>query len=908
MKKNTYKTFLNNNGYNITTKYLKKYEIKKIESELTVLPKMIDATEKEIKKAQYKVYSYSDDSTSIIVPRYYGISRFGKPEYTDFDEAEEIDIEFTKELRPKQQEVTDLCIKYITKNGGGLLSVPCGFGKCLAKGTSILLYSGMTKPVEEITNKDILMGDDSTPRKVISIASGSEDMFKINDVDYNESYTVNSSHILSLKYIKFESLYIEEFNRMFYYGDILNIEVKDFIKYGNKYNMSNNFKGYRTAINFNRSYSGVKKIVLNNLSVLRREWIITDKKTRLLILKKLLENLTYTNEEYINLLFKNKSSCIVTLNSDYYSDLQFLVRSLGYGIKKILNCDSNSDLNMIKVEIMLRDCTTYNITIEYVGIGNYYGFEIDANRLFVLGDLTVTHNTVCALYIAQKLGLKTLVVVHKSFLLNQWIDRAMQFLNIKRENIGIIKQKQCDIEGKDLVIGMIHTISKRDYNEYYKQFGLVIYDEAHHVPAKSFSKTLMKTSSAYTLALTATPYRQDGLIKVMYWFTGGTIYREKMKMNNNVVVKVLTHKSTDRSKFRKETAWFRGKMVQSSQKMNKNLIEIETRNNKIINMVTYLRRTFPERKILVLSEFVVHLQFLKTEIDKYIQDDIDDGLIDEDEIYSCYYIGTTKPAKRQEAEDRGDIIFSTYQMASEGLDIKRLNTLIYGLPKKDIVQIVGRIMRTILQSGDIRPLIIDIQDDLQLYNKWSKLRNEYYIKCKYQIEEYYMKDENFMTSNTYYAVDDIQDMDRPMHHENMELHKMINESNIKYNDWKKQVLEFETLCAGYEKRIIMSDDNLNKEYELTDFANRHNVEILEKFEPYKMGDILYTDVLTENDFEIVVLKDSAVEGDKLDIDRDIELDPDDLENSMKDELMKHCGTKYVKEKTFAQKIKSVRLV
>lgn len=908
MEKVIYKTILNNNGYNITMKYLTNDQIKKIESDLTVVPKMIDASEEEIKKAQYKVYEYSDDRKSIIVPRYYGILKFGKPEHTEFDEAEEIDIEFTKELRPKQQDVSDMCIKYMTKNGGGLLSVPCGFGKCLAKGTSILLYSGMIKSVEEIDTNDILMGDDSTPRRVISTASGQEDMFQINDEDYGESYTVNSSHILSLKYIGTEKLLITEFNRIFDYGDILNIEIKDLITISKTYNIFGLFRGYRTNLEFSDFYCRYLNSQTNaviKISDITRKDIITSRSNRLHILRKLLVSLTQTNNEYIDLLFRNNSSCIVTLDSEYYSNLQFLVRSLGYGIKLFnenvnnLNCNSN----MVKVEIILRDCGTYRFSIKYTGIGNYYGFEIDSNRLFVLGDLTVTHNTVCALYIAQRLGLKTLVVVHKSFLLNQWIERAVQFLNIAKENIGIIRQKECDIEGKDLVIGMIHTISKREYNDYYKQFGLVIYDEAHHVAAKHFSKTLMKTSSQYTLSLTATPYRSDGLIKVMYWFTGGTIYREKMKMNNNVVVKVITHKSTDKERFKTKERWFKGGMKPSPQKMNSNVIEIKSRNNMIIKMITRLRRKQPERKILVLSEYIGHLEYLKTEVDKYIQEDIDSGLIDEDEIYSCYYIGKTKPAKRQEAEERGDIIFSTYSMASEGLDIKHLNTLIYALPKKDIVQIVGRIMRTILKSGDIRPLIIDIQDDLPLYNKWAKLRNVYYAKCKYQMEEYYMIDNKFMTSNRYLDVDDIQDKDRLMHHENMQLHKIINNSNLKYHEWKEQVLEFETLSAGFENKKIISDEEINEIYGIYDFEMKHNVKVLEDFEPYKIDDVLHTEVLTENDFERIVLKDTNTEGDKLDLDRDIELDPED----MGDELMKYGGNN-VKPKTLAQKIKSIRLV
>jgi hypothetical protein len=115
------------------------------------------------------------------------------------------------------------------------------------------------------------------------------------------------------------------------------------------------------------------------------------------------------------------------------------------------------------------------------------------------------------------------------------------------------------------------------------------------------------------------------------------------------------------------------------------------------------------------------------------------------------------------------------------------------------------------------------------------------------------------------------------------------------------------LCAGIEDKQIISDKEINEIYGLTDFENKYNLEVLEDFEPFKINDILHTDVLTENDFERIVLKDTKIEGDKLDIDRDIELDPDDLQG-MEDELMTYGGGKFIKPKTFAQKIKTVRLV
>ena len=74
------------------------------------------------------------------------------------------------------------------------------------------------------------------------------------------------------------------------------------------------------------------------------------------------------------------------------------------------------------------------------------------------------------------------------------------------------------------------------------------------------------------------------------------------------------------------------------------------------------------------------------------------------------------------------IIFSTYFMCSEGVSIDHLNTVILATPKKDVEQSVGRIMRTVLETGDVRPMIIDICDDLPCISNWIRVRNSTYRK------------------------------------------------------------------------------------------------------------------------------------------------------------------------------------
>lgn len=123
------KTKLSCFGYHIDPKEITNEQYRKIIDELTVYPYKMEITPEEIQATKFSIYKKTDDG-ELIVPRYYGISRFGKPQTQSFD-SEEIDIHFTKTLREKQQIVCDQAIKYIKRNGGGLLSVPCGFGKTI---------------------------------------------------------------------------------------------------------------------------------------------------------------------------------------------------------------------------------------------------------------------------------------------------------------------------------------------------------------------------------------------------------------------------------------------------------------------------------------------------------------------------------------------------------------------------------------------------------------------------------------------------------------------------------------------------------------------------------------------------------------------------------------------------------
>ena len=320
--------------------------------------------------------------------------------------------------------------------------------------------------------------------------------------------------------------------------------------------------------------------------------------------------------------------------------------------------------------------------------------------------------TVMALKILSELGVKTLIIVHKGFLLNQWIERIEQFLPGAR--VGKIQGQVLDIEDKDIVIGMLQSLSMKEYpDDMFSSFGLTIVDEVHHIAAEVFVRSLFRIVTKYMLGLSATMQRKDGLSKVFKMFLGDVIYKEKPNLEHNVLVKAIEFQSTDKE-FNEIVYDYRGNPQFST--MISKLCKFYDRSNFILKVLkeTFLSNT--EQQIIILA----HNKNLLTYLYK---------AIDEDNYATVgYYVGGMKETALKESESK-NIIIATYSMASEALDIKTLTTLLMATPKTDVTQSIGRILRT----THSQPLVIDIVDKHELFQRQWVKRMNYYHKNKYEI-------------------------------------------------------------------------------------------------------------------------------------------------------------------------------
>jgi superfamily II DNA or RNA helicase len=329
--------------------------------------------------------------------------------------------------------------------------------------------------------------------------------------------------------------------------------------------------------------------------------------------------------------------------------------------------------------------------------------------------------TVMALYILCQLGVKTMIIVHKDFLLNQWKERIEQY--VPQARIGMIKQTMVQVDC-DIAIASLHSLSMKEYPvDTFSKFGLVIIDECHHIAAQVFSKALLKVNFKYALGLSATVTRRDGLSKVFKWFIGDVVYKvaKKKDVDCNVDIAVFEHED---SQYCKEIYMFNGKT--NMAKMVNNLTLFEPRTDFIIDKLFHIMNEEPTRNVIILSDRRKHLEDMQKKIDERTT-------LSGNSLTTGLYLGGMKNDVLEVSKEK-QVILGTFNMVSEGFDLPKLDTLILATSKGAIEQSVGRIQRKHSYGEDDNiPLIIDIADNFSIFGNQYRKRSAFYKKMNYNI-------------------------------------------------------------------------------------------------------------------------------------------------------------------------------
>lgn len=337
--------------------------------------------------------------------------------------------------------------------------------------------------------------------------------------------------------------------------------------------------------------------------------------------------------------------------------------------------------------------------------------------------------TYCATKIATDfLGLCALVIVPTENLMDQWTEAISCFVPGVR--IGHIQSDHVDVKDKDFVVCMLHSIALKDYGlKTFDRFGIVIYDECHHLASEHFSKSMMKLRTRFILGLSATPNRRDGLSHVFYKFMGPLFHKERRSGSNVVYIKKLSLYSNSENYQVLRMA----SGCTDTGKMTTAISKLTERNILIIFCIKQLIRQ--GRKILLISSRKQHLITIKEMLDaEGIRNPVTGKFI----TYGFYYgkQGMNREAHRALLKESAkcDVVLGIDALAKEGLDIPDLNTLIFITPAGiDVEQPVGRILRKF--HKDVNPLVIDLVDNTGNYVKHSKERDKWYLDENYVIQE-----------------------------------------------------------------------------------------------------------------------------------------------------------------------------
>lgn len=349
---------------------------------------------------------------------------------------------------------------------------------------------------------------------------------------------------------------------------------------------------------------------------------------------------------------------------------------------------------------------------------------------------TGTGKTVTTLNTIGKLGHKALIVTHLERLAMQWADEAHQKLGIPKHRIGVAKQNKAEYKDKDIVVGIMHSLGMRKYpKEFYNAFGTVVWDEVHRVGAPLFSKTLGLFPSSYKIALTATPTRKDGCAGVFKsYFGDGQVVATSKPLKCQV--KVLDYYGNDRFLWGKQ----HGSRVRA-------ITMDSDRNSLIANLIVDAYNK--GRKILVVSERIQHLQDL---ISMVTSAGVPPNKVGQ--FTGMYYTGakrnkvskdgkvTLVPECKKIKSDyldwvktKATVIFATYNMMSEGIDIPRLDFGIDATPRTDAIQLIGRIRRPFKNKP--QPEWVTIRDvKSRVFCNYYNERLKDYAKSNAEVKRY----------------------------------------------------------------------------------------------------------------------------------------------------------------------------
>ena len=417
-------------------------------------------------------------------------------------------------------------------------------------------------------------------------------------------------------------------------------------------------------------------------------------------------------------------------NPEYY-----LARNLRKSVQDIpmwIQCfDEDSEFLMLPIgleETFVEICDSYHVKINVID-KRYQGKTIDVNfhgdlrekQVTAVEELLAVSNgilhantafgkTVAAIALIAERKVNTLIIVDRISLLEQWRERLSVFLNIPKNEIGVIGGGKKKPTGNVDVAVSQSLYRDNKVSDLVKGYGQIICDECHHVSAVGFEQIMKNSPAKYKYGLTATLKRKDGKERIVLMQLGTVRYKDLSKLTSQLGHKVLVQEtgiSMDDSKAEYTT-----------NEIYDYLYINPIRNTQILMDV---RNCLDEKRYpIILTERKEHIELLGQELSAYVK------------VYKLH--GGLKKKEREaimeelqnllEGEKR--VIIATSKYVGEGFDYPILDTLFLTLPiswSGRVKQYAGRLHREYHEKKEVR--IYDYVDSkidsaMKMYGKRSK--------------------------------------------------------------------------------------------------------------------------------------------------------------------------------------------
>lgn len=335
---------------------------------------------------------------------------------------------------------------------------------------------------------------------------------------------------------------------------------------------------------------------------------------------------------------------------------------------------------------------------------------------------TGSGKTVVALNTAVELGYRTLVLVHTEQLRDQWILEIQEKLGLDRDKIGIIQRDKVEIEGKYIVIGMLQTQARRDYDEsVYNAFGTVIVDECHKLSTEYFADVLPKFNAKYRIGLSATITRKDGSDIVLFSHLGPIRVKARTK--------IMPLKVYPKKYYAKRKLW--GKDERTRMMC---LVKDQDRNLMMAEDILHLYKN--GRNIVAFSHSVDHLETVMTICEQLGIPKYDMGMLSATrskyDAQDWNKIGKRRSTKQEIADAKQAKVCFMVDQFKEGIDVPRWDFLYELAPFWNANQRCGRVRRFVI--GKLYPKCITIRDmKCTFADAMWKARLKDYLDCGAEI-------------------------------------------------------------------------------------------------------------------------------------------------------------------------------